>query len=330
MTRRPAANVAGVLAVVLAIVATFTAPRAAAAEPEQVTIGVFLTGLNNLNFAAGTAAVDFWIWTVVDGETRPRSPLETAYIVNEAAKTTEPILTEKQGSRRWDQQRIRATVNNRFDTSHFPFDRQTVQIVIEESFGTTAELLFVADRERSGIAQSVSLTGWSVTGWSVATEEHPYPTNFGDLRHPGPVQSSRLIFNVDLQRHGLALFVDLSIGAVVAFLIMALTFRMNPTLPPIFAGRMGVTAATVFTTLISMRVNSGNIEAPFGSTLIDRIHLVTLGAGFLVGIAAVIARSYAETGSEAAALQLDRRLLPIFVILYAAVVLAMIVGAVWR
>jgi hypothetical protein len=87
----------------------------AGAEPDRITAGIYLTALNNLNLAAGTVVADFWLWTVVDHERR--APLETAYIVNDAGKTVEAVLTDRENGRRWDQQRIRATLNNRFDVS---------------------------------------------------------------------------------------------------------------------------------------------------------------------------------------------------------------------
>lgn len=300
----------------------------ARAEPDRITAGIYLTALNNLNLAAGTVVADFWLWTVVDHERR--APLETAYIVNDAGKTVEAALTDRENGRRWDQQRIRATLNNRFDVSSFPFDHQTVQIVIEDSGATADDLVYVADRERSGVAPDVSLTGWSITGWDIRTEAHPYPTNFGDLRHPGPIQSPRLILSVDVRRHGWALFLEQAVGAFIAFLIMALTFRMPPNQAAIFSGRMGVTAATVFTTLLSLRSNSGIIAAPFGTTLIDRIHLVTMAAGFFAGLSAVTAWGFAQTGRDRMALQFDRSLLSVFVTAYVVIVGTMTVSALAR
>jgi len=317
---------AGGLAATVALLACIAAVRPASAEPAKATIGVFLTALNNLSLVTGTVIADFWMWTIADADRA--APLDTAYIVNEAAKTAEPIGTLKDGAHRWDQRRVRATLNQSLDISRFPFDRQTLDIVIEESFATSQDLVYVADREHSGVASSVSLPGWSVTGWNIRTEEHAYPTNFGDLEHPGPVQAARLIFSVNVKRQGTELFVDLSLGAFVAFLIMVLTFRMNPTVPPIFAGRMVVTAATIFTTLVSMRISDTVVAAPLGATVVDRIHLVTLAAGFLVGIAAITSRRYVETGREDMALRLDRRLLPVFLVAYTAIVTAMVLTAV--
>jgi len=324
MSRRLPACAAAAVAVLCCLIATH--PAAADTEPRRATVGIFVTALNSLSFVTNTVIADFWVWTITDADRR--SPLETAFVVNEAAKTAEQIGTEKLGGRRWDQQRIRATLNTRLDVSRFPFDHQLIQIMIEESFDTVKDMVYVADREQSGLDPSVNLTGWEIVGWNIDAAVHKYPTSFGNLEHPEASQSPRILFTVELKRHGVRLFIDMSLGAFIAFFMMVLTFRMNPTLPPVFAGRMGVTVATVFTTLISMRVNASVLAAPFGSTLVDRIHVFTLAAGLLTGIAAVAARYYAETGREAQALALDRRVLPIFMVFYFAVVIALISGAI--
>jgi hypothetical protein len=299
---------------VLALCVWCSNPTSAQAQPEQATIGLYLTSLNSLNMGAGTFAADFWLWSTT--RSTRFAPLDTLDIVNEVQKEQEPVGTARFDDIRWDQRRVRVTARSDWNVAHFPFDHQRLEIQFEDSYASADELAYQADRANSGIHPAIHVPGWRLVGWNLRASEYVYPTNFGHPQKSAPTRASRVTFAIDIQRDGWTDFLQLTLGAFVAFAILALTFRMNPTLPPIFAGRMGVIVASVFTVTISLRGVNAALALPIGSTLVDKIHLITLGAGFAAAVAAATARYFAETNREAVALQLDRRLMPFFVGVY--------------
>jgi hypothetical protein len=301
------------------------APPAAAA-PEQVRMGIYLAGVHGLDFASGRYSADFWLWSVAGSDRF--SPVETAYIVNEADKSPEPTKTIRSADQRWDQRRIRADLWADWNVARFPFDRQVLTIAIEESFATSGALTYVADQENSGIDPGLTIPGWHVIGWSVAALDHPDATNFGNPATREPDRSARLVFRLEIERDGLPLFTELTLGAFVAFAMMVLSFRLQPMVPPIFGARMVIIAASLFTAITNMRLNSSTFAFPFGAALPVRIHLVTLAAGFLAALGAIAARHYVQADNEAAALRFDRRALPLFVAAYLAVIGWMIADAI--
>lgn len=310
----------------LAILPARAQPAPPRGEPDRVTVGVYLAGLHRLDFVEGSFAADFWVWTNNDAS-RPAA-IESLDIVNEISKRGEEISREIVDGRRWEQRRIHGVLQTRWDTWHFPFDRQTIKIVLEESFATTDDLVYVADERNSGVDPAIVVVpGWRILGWRVAAMEHVYTTNFGNLDQRVGSRSPRIVFELDIQRDDAWLFLNLALGALVAFSMLALSFRMNPTLPPTFAGRMVLVAASVFTVVISMRATQNFVGHEFGATLIDRIHLLTLMAGFVAAIGAAAARYLAETNCEPQALRMDRRFLPPFTIAYMLFVGAMITAS---
>lgn len=293
--------------------------------PERVTVGVFLSGLHRLDFVEGSFSADFWVWMINDTDRSAR--IETVDIVNEISKRAEEIGRTISDGRRWDQRRLHGVLQTRWDTWHFPFDRQKIRIILEESFATTDDLVYVADLNNSGVDPAIAVPGWRILGWGVEAGDHLYTSNFGDFDARAGSRSPRLVFTVDIQRDGAWLFLNLVLGAFVAFTMLALSFRMNPTLPPTFAGRMVLIAASVFTVVISMRSTQSFVGHEFGATLVDRIHLLTLFAGFVAAIGAAIARYLAETDCEPQALRMDRRFLPLFAVVYVIFVGAMITAS---
>lgn len=297
----------------------------AAAQPDRASIGLYLISLSNLNLGAGTFAADFWIWSTTRSATF--EPLERLDMVNEVHHEREAVGTERFGDVRWDQRRVRVTARSDWNVQHFPFDHQRLEIQFEDSYASIEDVVLEADKANSRIDPSLHLPGWTIIGWDLRSEEQVYSTNFGHPEKQGATRASRLTFSLEVKRKGWTEFFELSLGAFVAFTILALTFRMNPTLPPIFAGRMGVIVASVFTVTISLRGINSALALPLGATLVDKVHLITLGAGFAAAIAAAVTRYFAETNREALALKLDRQIMPWFVLIYVIATGALIVPA---
>jgi hypothetical protein len=316
----------GGLTVLALALCALAVTRPAEAAPEQARMGIYLGGVHGLDFASGKYSADFWLWSIVTSERF--SPVETAYVVNEADRAPEPTRTIHSADGRWDQRRIRAELWADWNVARFPFDRQVLTIAVEESLATADELAYVADTQNSGIDPTLTIPGWRIIGWDIASTVHPDATNFGNPATRDADRSSRLVFRLTIQRDGLPLFADLTLGAFVSFIIMALSFRMQPIVPPIFGARMVIIVASLFTAVTSMRLNSTSFAFPFGAALPVRIHLVTLAAGCVAAFGAIVARHYVQLEDEAAALRLDRRALPLFVAAYLIVIGAMILDAV--
>ena len=324
MARRRLAALALALGALLALVLAGAPP--AAAVPEQARMGIYLSAVHDLDFSSGKFSADFWLWSTVTSDRF--SPVETAYIVNEADKAPEPTQTIHSADQRWDQRRVRAELWADWNVARFPFDRQVLTIAIAESLAPSDALAYVADKANSGFDPAMTIQGWHIVGWDIAAEEHQEATNFGNPAKETGDRTSRLVFRLTIERDGVPLFADLTLGAFVSFIIMALSFRLQPMVPPIFGARMVIIVASLFTVIANMRLNSTSFAFPFGAALPVRIHLVTLAAGCLAALGGVAARYHAESGDEATALRFDRGTLPLFVAAYVIVVGSMILDAV--
>jgi hypothetical protein len=311
---------------VLVCAACMLRPLPASADPEKVSIGIYVGGIHNLDFSVGKFTADFWIWSVVDED--HASPLDTAYVLNEVGKSADPIFTVRKVGKRWDQRRIRADLWVDWEVERFPFDTQVLTITLEESVYTADQLGYVIDRMNSGIAPDLSIAGWSILGWDIRTEEASYASSFGDPANPNGTKFARVVFSLKVHRAGLRTFLDQTIGAFVSFGVLALSFRLLPIVPPIFGARMVIIVGAMFTATTSMRAFGSTYAFHFGETLPTRIYLLTLAAGFLAAFAAVIARYIVERGNEALALRYDRWCLVILTVAYVGMVSGEILHAV--
>jgi hypothetical protein len=70
--------------------------------------------------------------------------------------------------------RIQANLASPIDLKRFPFDRQQIQIVLEDKKNTIDKVSYVIDNEGTGIDDSVVITGWQMGESKTEIKEHYY------------------------------------------------------------------------------------------------------------------------------------------------------------
>ncbi|MFD8790604.1 ligand-gated ion channel [Streptomyces vinaceus] len=233
------------IALVMAI-STVCAPRAVAAAP-SCRIGAYITDLYGLDVSPRTINADFWLWSVC-----PSADLDATKrleFVNATQVTQSDRSVEKIGNEYWSQVKVSGTFRQHFDLSEYPFDKQDVQIAIEDSEFSSSQFTYVPDVVESGYDHEISLGGFKIKGFSARVVTHTYRTSFGDPRiaHGQNSQYSQFDLNVELVRDDVAGFIRESWPAYVAFLISFITYWMwSKDLLPVIGARYGILGASPF------------------------------------------------------------------------------------
>jgi hypothetical protein len=93
--------------------------------------------------------------------------------------------------------RVQAALQDNFDLRRYPFDGHDLSIALEHKLLSTSELVYVPDRQHSGVAPDVVVTGWQLhPGWDAQVGERYFPTT--------GKRYSDFAFRVSIQRAALA------------------------------------------------------------------------------------------------------------------------------
>ncbi|MFJ9643845.1 hypothetical protein [Streptomyces sp. NPDC101206] len=167
------------------------------------------------------------------------------------------------------------TFRQHFDLSEYPFDKQGIQILIEDAEFDSSQFVYVPDTANSGYDHKISIGGFKVKGFDARVVTHTYQTSFGDPRiaHGKNSQYSQFFIGLQLARDDVAGFIRESWPAYVAFLISY--WIWSKELMSIIGARYGVLGASLFSVVVNMR-SSSLAGTLFGVTLVDQIQLTTL------------------------------------------------------
>jgi hypothetical protein len=257
---------------------------AAAAAPQAYPLGVYVLSVHDLNVGARTAGVDMWLWSLSANKARP---LETVELVNANRAIRSLGSTQPRPPGAWSQEKVSGTFRQIWDFRNFPFDQQTVEVVLEEGVEDASSFVYRVDEQASSYQEEMELPGWRITGFDVRRISQPYETTFGDplLAGRGGSDYSRVVAEVHLKREAIVTtFFKLAAPLYAAVLMALATFFIPLESLQELGARMGLLAAALFAAVLNMRDASDTIGAETGLSLLDQIHI----AAFVLIIAATV------------------------------------------
>lgn len=272
----------------------------------------------NLDFPGNKMNLDFYVWyTYLNDSLRLN---ETFELVNstEFAKIGES--TQKYDSINYTSFRCNSIVKKEWNVTDFPFDRQTVEIIIEDIESDNSRLVFIADSAASMIDRDVKLEGWQIKDFGIKVIDHVYETNYGDPSIPeGEFASySRVVVFFTLEREGGGLFFKLFVGLFISVLISMLTFFVNPTdLDP----RFGLSVGAIFAAIASQYVISSTLPQNQKLTLVDILHDISFVYIFICILISTLSLRLIKKGNEKASAKLDNSSFIFLAVTYVILVL---------
>lgn len=239
------------------------------------SVGVFLSGLHDIDTRAGRFGADFWAWSVCTGN---RNALQTAEWLNAAEQVQSLEYADPTPFGLWSQRKVAGVYRQTFDVRNYPFDRHTLRVMVEDTKDDATTLQYIGDDRRSSMARALEVEGWRVTRFAVEGREEVYFTAFGDPTLPDDAKTiyPHLEILIDIQRSDLWTFWKLVAPLYIAALLTLLTFLMHDDEGKYLSPRLGLLAGTLFAIVLNMRSVEDVVGETSGLGLMDKIHLLAL------------------------------------------------------
>jgi len=285
--------------------------------PDTAKIGVYLFSLYDLDFPGNKLNIDFYVWFNYFNDSLNLS--ESYEVVNsiEFAKVGDSY--EKHDTLVYRTFRCNSKLKKEWDITDFPFDKQVIEIYIEDIDNDKSRLVLVPDTVGSKIDESVRLEGWKIKDFGVKVADHTYKTNYGDPAIPIGEYStySRVVVYFTLEREGRGLFFKLFIGLFISVLISLLTFFVNPLdLDP----RFGLSVGAIFAAIASQYVISSTLPQNQRLTLVDILHDISFIFIFFCILISAISLRYMKTNRAELSRKLDNIGFVVLILIYVTLV----------
>jgi len=219
--------------VLLCLLLTLTA---AAPETRRVYAGVYLSDVSDFDLKAGRFKADLRVWLKWSGAEKPPN----VTFENGEIDSKDELGTEADGDWRSVKWRIQGTFRSDFPVNAFPFDRQTLPVILglDESEG-----LLVPDLGASGMNPTFSITGWNYEPYfNARSEVKRYGSDLGSIGEEGKAaRLNRAAFTVEMSRPFAPYLIKFALPLVLILLMALLALFLPPTELEVRSA-MGVTA----------------------------------------------------------------------------------------
>ncbi len=241
----------------------------AADSPEEVGVGLYLLDVSKYDITTGEFTADFYLDLTCDESCSP----EDFEFMNGRATSIDMSIDEP------DEKfyRIQGVFVSPVHMEKYPFDRQKMQIIIEDKLKVTDELRYAAIENESGIDESIIFPGWEIKNWTVVVDEHYYP--------PYDETYSRYTFTVEMERVKLHALLK---NFVPLFFLVIITLAGLFLTPKEMGFRIAIGGSTLITTvLIHLSILSEIPPTPY-LTFTDQFMFVTYAIVLLSFLANIL------------------------------------------
>lgn len=225
-----------VVLVFAGLAATCALPAQAEPAAKRIYAGVYLHDVTKFEQKDGVFDADLDLWVKWRGEFNP----ENLTLANSSQMDRQVVGEEKDGdwhSMRW---RVRGTLRGEFPVHNFPFDEQTLAILLElpERFGT-----LVPDLAGSGIREHFSVTGWLYRPvFFSRISNETYHSDLGAIEGEGHrTKVGRVAFEITMRRPLVTAATKLFLPLLVILLVAFIPLLVHPGTLDVRAS-IGVTA----------------------------------------------------------------------------------------
>ena len=276
--------------------------------PKEVSLGVFVRSIHNINFKDSTAEIDIFLFAETKEASNPLDSLEilNAEIKNKSSEGHAIVSGEHVYSARLD-----LLVRIPYDLSSYPLDTQELVLIFEDIVKDNSQLRFVPHKEphkATRVGRIVNLPGYMMGKPKIEISSYEHIGGLRAILHATPqgipetITYSRATFRLPIKREGIGYYFKLLGSVFLAAAVAFLSFFIKPTnVDP----RFGLGVAAIFAVVASNFVLSSLLPETHEISLGEAILFLTYLSIFATLTVSVFSLHLYETGKENIGRRLD-------------------------
>lgn len=297
------------------------------AGPEAVVVGAYISDIQRIDLKLHSYEVNFYIW--LRWRNPDLSPAETIEFLNTSELHKLKVIPEYKEPLKlpngefYQLIRVQGLFSKKLPLYNYPFDRQKLTVVFEDSVLESNRLVYVADEEDITLNAELTLPGFRIGSPRLEIASFVYPTRFGDLRSDHPRSFSRVSLEVPLSRPIAANTIKLLLPVLSVVVCASFMFLVRPTHVGALIG-IGITALL---TIVALQITTNEDLPDLGYLiLMDKIY-ISAYIFIIAGLGVVVRTSKLIDGNGLeAATKLQRRSLAILSGLFLVAFVALVAG----
>lgn len=292
--------------------------------PDTVKVGVYFISLHDIDFRQKEYTVRFWLWfrckkTEYDFAKNVEVP-------NAKSIENTDNYSDTSNGEIFTLMKMKCVMKESWRVHNYPFDKQQLEVHIENSQFDSRSLVFVADTVGKHFDPELTLAGWNISKIDVNTGLQTYQSTFGDktLKEPRSSYASFKV-NIFIERSAWGLFFKLFLCMYVSFFISYMCFFIHADS---IESRFGLSVGSLFAAVGNKYIIDSILPETSTFTLVDSLHALTFIGILVTIILSVYSLTLAKNNHLKRANKLDKKASRVLLISYIALNLFFITKAI--
>ena len=235
-----------------------TQAPAAPSGPNEVTVGVYVNDIQQLDLQTHSYVMDFYVWfRWQNAEINPQATVEFMNPYQLWGHINTPLYEAPQDlpdGWKYTAIRYQGQFNSKLPLEKYPFDKQSLVVEFEDNSSGSNALKYVPDANPITINPELTLPGYLLDKPTLTIVDKPYPTNFGDTRLTELEPYSRVTVTVPVHRPWITYAIKVILPIFLVAACAALVFFIQPSF---VEGRIGM-GITALLTLVALQLTSNS------------------------------------------------------------------------
>jgi hypothetical protein len=272
-------------------------PSESSSQAQQVKTGIYAINIYDLDIANHTYYIDFYLWLQWRGDLDPIAQLEFANGVEDWGVTLVPeydVPQQLADDSLYQILRIEGRFTESFQLDRYPLDEQSLKISIENSAYTIDQLVYVADEENSGFAETLSISGWQIKHYQMQSAVHHHNFRLSELKDAAkPPTYSMLTYRLVITRPLNFIFWKLFLPLMLVMLSAWGALLLHPIFVEL---RSLIPVAALITSAILQHTYSVTLPELNYLVLLDKIYALMYALILAILLASIMTTDWARRG----------------------------------
>jgi hypothetical protein len=242
-------------------------------NPEKVSVGVYLNDVQNVDLKLHNYMLDFYVW--FRWKNPDLNPAETMEFVNHSESWSTMQVNGYEKPEKLDDGsfyqvvHVQGKMSKKMDLRNYPFDNQSITLVIEDRVADISQLQYVAAEASSNA--SLKLPGFLYSPMTLVSTDYTHQTTFGDPRSKTASTYSRLVLDLPIQRPIVNAFTKNLLPIFLVVTCCSLAFLLHPTLVD---SRFQIAIVSLLSIVALQITSSQDLPTIEYMTLLDKLYVV--------------------------------------------------------
>lgn len=308
-----------------------TLPLAGPVGPDKVTAGVYVSNIQRVDRTTNSFDADFYIWLRwTNPDIDPTSGIEIMNLYQSWALTVTPQYDEPRlqpdGSKVW-LARYQGSFNAAMSLANYPFERQTLKIVIEDGDESVKHIVYEPDKDPIGLDPNITLTGYNFGQPRIEFGTNTYKSSFGEIdTSPEDRTYTRIVVEIPVSSPATSGIVSI----ILPIVIVLVASGLGLVIPASYVDSKVNVPITALLALVAMHfVIASSLPDVNYLLMIDVVYIVAYATVTAMLAGAVLGAWKLRDHSEDVAMALQRRYLAITSVVFLVSLAAVFAVYLW-